>query len=187
MKKSVMKKSVMKKNIKSSRVTQRTETAGHDELQELNLITSGRNEQLEESVDEQPLEQRMEDQLDQLIDLLAAERHGIGCDVPEVVELSIVLPCLNQATNIGEAILKIQHALERIGKSGEILVADRGSIDDSVELAEQLGARVINVEQTEPERGLMCSAAGRELLATARGHVIVLSDAEDRCVSRWFS
>ena len=62
--------------------------------------------------------------------------------VAEVVpELSVVMPCLNEARTIGICIRKAQDSFERLGISGEVVVADNGSTDGSQEIAEGLGAR----------------------------------------------
>ncbi len=58
------------------------------------------------------------------------------------LELTIVMPCLNEAETLAACIQKARLGLERAGVRGEILVADNGSTDGSVALAEKLGARV---------------------------------------------
>ena len=63
-----------------------------------------------------------------------------------VPELSVVMPCLNEARTIGTCIRKAQASFERIGIAGEVVVADNGSTDGSQEIAEELGARVVPVE-----------------------------------------
>jgi hypothetical protein len=89
------------------------------------------------------------------------------------VELSIIMPCLNEALTVGTCITKARGFLEREKIDGEIIVADNGSTDGSVELAEQLGARVVHV----PERGY-----GRALsygIREARGTFVIMGDSDD--------
>ena len=65
---------------------------------------------------------------------------------PERMEVSIVMPCLNEAETVGTCVAKAKAALERLGVHGEVIVADNGSVDGSIEIAEQQGARVVHVE-----------------------------------------
>jgi cellulose synthase/poly-beta-1,6-N-acetylglucosamine synthase-like glycosyltransferase len=64
-----------------------------------------------------------------------------------VPELSVVMPCLNEARTLGTCIRKAQASFERLGIAGEVVVADNGSTDGSREIAEELGARVVPVER----------------------------------------
>ncbi|MDI9371702.1 MAG: glycosyltransferase, partial [Verrucomicrobiota bacterium] len=57
------------------------------------------------------------------------------------------MPCLNEAETLAACIQKARLGLERAGVRGEILVADNGSTDGSVALAEKLGARVVHVKE----------------------------------------
>ena len=59
-------------------------------------------------------------------------------------ELSVLMPCLNEAETLGTCIQKAQGFLERAGVVGEIVIADNGSTDGSQELARSLGARVVD-------------------------------------------
>jgi glycosyltransferase involved in cell wall biosynthesis len=88
-------------------------------------------------------------------------------------ELSVVMPCLNEARTLGTCIRKAQASFERIGIAGEVVVADNGSTDGSREIAEELGARVVPVEQ----RGYGAALTGG--IAAARGRWVIMGDADD--------
>ncbi len=163
----------MNKTPTASSIARRVETPSVESLQELRIVTT------------REIERSATDQLDELVDLLANDRGEVQRPQVQAIELSIVITCLNQASTVADAILRIQFALERIGKRGEILVVDRGSLDDSVELAEQLGARVFRGDLPD-QVGLMGTAVGREILASAQGQVVVLGELSERSISDWF-
>src|SRR5256885_16957786 len=86
--------------------------------------------------------------------------------------VSVVIPCLNEASNIEACVRRAQGALQREGMLGEIVVADNGSSDGSAELAASAGAGGIS----EPRRGYGSAfLAGFE---AATGRYIVMADAE---------
>lgn len=89
------------------------------------------------------------------------------------VEVSIVMPCLNEAETLAICIQKAKESLEENNVAGEIIVADNGSTDGSPELAEQLGARVINV----PAKGYGNALMGG--IKAARGRYVIMGDADD--------
>jgi Glycosyl transferase family 2 len=89
------------------------------------------------------------------------------------VELTILMPCLNEAETIAACIDKAGEFLARSGVAGEILIADNGSNDGSVEYALARGVRVVAVT----ERGY--GAALRAGIAAARGRFVVIGDADD--------
>jgi glycosyltransferase involved in cell wall biosynthesis len=89
------------------------------------------------------------------------------------LELSIVMPCLNEAETLAVCIGKAQRFLSASGVRGEIIVADNGSSDGSQAIAERLGARVVNV----PERGYGSALHGG--ISAARGRYVVLGDSDD--------
>jgi len=64
---------------------------------------------------------------------------------PEPVEVSVVMPCLNEADTLGKCIRKAKTGLEMAAVRGEIVVADNGSTDDSIKIALKEGARVVHV------------------------------------------
>lgn len=89
------------------------------------------------------------------------------------VELSIVMPCLNEAETLAACIGKAQRYLDRSGVSGEILIGDNGSTDGSQQIATNLGARVVNV----PTRGYGAALYGA--ITAARGRYCVMGDSDD--------
>src|SRR6266705_6187746 len=94
-------------------------------------------------------------------------------DTSVSVEVSVVIPCLNEANSLGLCIDKAVTAFRAAGLSGEVIVADNGSTDGSIQIAEEDGARVVRVE----ERGY--GSALRAGIAAARGPSIVMGDADD--------
>lgn len=89
------------------------------------------------------------------------------------LELSVVMPCLNERDALGICVTKALEALRSRGISGEIIVADNGSTDGSQEIAQSLGARVVHVA----ERGYGNALRGG--IAAARGKWVVMGDADD--------
>ena len=88
-------------------------------------------------------------------------------------EVSIVIPCLNEENSIGIVVEKAKRAIEMMGVSGEVIVADNGSTDRSVEIALSKGARVVHV----PQKGYGNALRGG--IEAARGRIIVIGDADD--------
>src|SRR6266566_2566206 len=62
----------------------------------------------------------------------------------DVVEVSVVIPCLNEAQSIGFCVDKARNAFRDHGISGEVVVSDNGSTDGSIDIAQQYGARVVH-------------------------------------------
>jgi len=89
------------------------------------------------------------------------------------VELSVVMPCLNEADTVGTCVEKAVRVLRENGISGEVLVADNGSTDGSQEIATRLGARVVAVAAKGYGNALMGG------IAAARGRYILMGDADD--------
>ena len=89
------------------------------------------------------------------------------------IELTILMPCLNEAETLGICITKAQEYLTRSKVHGEVLVADNGSTDGSVQIAKKMGARVVHV----PIRGY--GSALRHGIDAARGRFVVMGDADD--------
>jgi glycosyltransferase involved in cell wall biosynthesis len=96
-----------------------------------------------------------------------------GSPPSETPELSVVMPCLNEARTIGTCIRKAQASFAPLGIAGEVVVADNGSTDGSREIAEELGARVVPVEQ----RGYGAALTGG--IGAARGRWVIMGDADD--------
>lgn len=125
-----------------------------------------------------------EQKLDEVAGLLSAECGEEKARVPDwalpkgslsegPIELSIVMPCLDEADTVGHCVLKAFYSLERLGIRGEVIVADNGSRDDSIEIAESLGARVVHVQQPGYGAALMGG------IEAARGKYVIMGDADD--------
>lgn len=91
----------------------------------------------------------------------------------ERLELSVVIPCLNEEKTLGATIEKAQRAIIALGLLGEVVVSDNGSTDGSIALAESLGARVVHA----PKRGY--GVAVRYGMAQAHGRWLIMGDADD--------
>ena len=89
------------------------------------------------------------------------------------VELSIVMPCLNEAETLGSCIQKAQTFIERHNLSAEIIIGDNGSTDGSQDIARQLGAKVVHVAR----KGY--GNASRGAIDAARGTYIITADTDD--------
>jgi hypothetical protein len=96
-----------------------------------------------------------------------------GHDQPVQPELSILMPCLNEARTLAACIKKAQLFLKLQGILAEIIVADNGSTDGSVAIAQKLGARIISV----PIRGY--GAALATGIAAARGKYVIMGDSDE--------
>jgi glycosyltransferase involved in cell wall biosynthesis len=90
-----------------------------------------------------------------------------------MIELTILMPCLNEAETLEACIVKARDYLERSGIAGEILIADNGSTDGSQAIAQVLGAVVVPV----PQRGY--GAALSAGIAAARGRYVIMADSDD--------
>jgi glycosyltransferase involved in cell wall biosynthesis len=88
------------------------------------------------------------------------------------LELTVLMPCLNEARTLGACIEQAQGFLHRSGVRGEVLIADNGSTDGSQALAQGLGARVIQVR----ERGY--GAALRAGIDAAQGRFVIMGDSD---------
>lgn len=89
------------------------------------------------------------------------------------IEFSIVLPCLNEADTLGTCLAKITRIIDDNSLKAEIIVADNGSSDGSIDIAKMAGARVVQVA----ERGYGNALLGG--IAAARGRFVIMGDADD--------
>jgi Glycosyl transferase family 2 len=92
-----------------------------------------------------------------------------GCDL----ELTVVMPCLNEAETVATCVRKAVACLIAHGLDGEVIVADNGSTDGSQQLAQAAGARVVNV----PEPGYGNALMGG--ITAARSRYVIMGDADD--------
>jgi len=91
----------------------------------------------------------------------------------EEVEVSIIMPCLNEAETLARCIAKAHYFLKTQGVSGEIIIADNGSSDGSQEIATQLGARVISIAKKGYGNALLGG------IREAKGKFIIMGDSDD--------
>jgi hypothetical protein len=96
-----------------------------------------------------------------------------GADAAGTVELTVVLPCLDEAETVEVCVRKALASMRELGVSGEVILADNGSTDGSQDLARAAGARVVDV----PVRGY--GAAIRGGIDAARGRYVLMADADD--------
>ena len=112
--------------------------------------------------------------MDPILSLRSAALEGRTVDnEPSPVEVSVVMPCLNEADTLETCIRKAEQALSEHDIVGEIVVADNGSTDGSQAIAARTGARVVPVEAKGYGNALMGG------IAAARGRFIVMADADD--------
>jgi glycosyltransferase involved in cell wall biosynthesis len=88
------------------------------------------------------------------------------------IELSIVMPCLNEAETLGSCIATARATLFEHGIAGEIVVADNGSVDASRDIARALGARVVVADERGYGKALMAG------IAVACGQYVLIGDAD---------
>jgi len=88
------------------------------------------------------------------------------------IEISVVMPCLNEAETLEGCIREALNALEKNGAKGEVVVADNGSSDGSPDIAEKAGARIVNVSQKGYGNAL------RKGIEAARGTFVLMGDAD---------
>jgi len=103
---------------------------------------------------------------------MSTSDHELVADTP-VIELSVVLPCLNEADTLATCIEKAQSALSASNIVGEIIVADNGSSDGSPAIASRMGARVVHVGAKGYGNALMGG------ITAARGKYVIMGDADD--------
>jgi glycosyltransferase involved in cell wall biosynthesis len=91
----------------------------------------------------------------------------------DAIELSIVMPCLNEAETLEKCIVKAKAYLERSGIAGEVVIGDNGSTDGSQDIARRCGARVVDV----PRRGYGAALMGA--IEASRGKYVIQGDSDD--------
>ena len=109
--------------------------------------------------------------MSQLMPLVPAEVDAAAGE--QGIEVSVVLPCLNEHETVGICVAKAKATIEAAGLRGEVIVADNGSTDGSIELAQSAGARVVHVEQ----RGYGNALKGG--IQAARGVYVLMADSDD--------
>jgi glycosyltransferase involved in cell wall biosynthesis len=108
--------------------------------------------------------------------MMTPENRSAGRDAPrraEAVEVSVVIPCLNEADTLGACVSKAFQSIQHAGLKAEVIVADNGSTDGSIAIAESFGARVIQVEKKGYGNALMGG------IEAAGGKFIIMGDADD--------
>jgi hypothetical protein len=104
---------------------------------------------------------------------LPAPAENVLVPSPDDIEVSVVMPCLNEARTVGRCIDKAMQAFAELGVGGEVVVADNGSSDGSPEIARARRAVVVPV--TRPGYGSALQGG----IAAARGRYVVMGDADD--------
>jgi cellulose synthase/poly-beta-1,6-N-acetylglucosamine synthase-like glycosyltransferase len=97
---------------------------------------------------------------------------GSSSESDASLELSVVIPCLNEADTVTECVMRAIQAMRENRIAGEVVVADNGSADGSAEIARSAGARVVPVTA----RGYGSALMGG--IAASRGRFIIMGDAE---------
>ena len=92
--------------------------------------------------------------------------------VRDVLDVSVVIPCLNEVESVAECVRQARAGMEKAGYEGEVVVVDNGSTDGSAAAAREAGARVVD----ESRRGY--GSAYRAGFAAARGRFVVMGDAD---------
>jgi len=98
---------------------------------------------------------------------------GMGRTVTEALELTILMPCLNEAETLAKCIGDARRFIAENAISAEVLIADNGSTDHSVTIAEDAGARVVHAETKGYGAALIAG------IRAARGRYVIMGDADD--------
>jgi glycosyltransferase involved in cell wall biosynthesis len=109
--------------------------------------------------------------------VVTSEQQGLATPFPstaaDTYEVSVVLPCLNEAETVGRCVTKALDTLRRLGVRGEVVLVDNGSTDGSTEIGEQCGARVVHESRRGYGSALMRGAE------EAHAPFIIMADADD--------
>lgn len=98
--------------------------------------------------------------------------HSNGNKAQPEIELSVVIPCLNEADTLAGCLQSALRTIQEQHIDGEVIVADNGSTDGSIEIAKRLGARLVHV----PAKGYGSALMGG--IAAARGRYVIMGDAD---------
>ena len=101
------------------------------------------------------------------------DRLDAARDTRQTYEVSVVMPCLNEVETLEACIVAAQRGLEEAGCVGEVIVADNGSTDGSIDVAERCGARVVQVALRGYGAALYFGARA------AVGRFIIMGDSDD--------
>src|SRR5262249_2528433 len=104
---------------------------------------------------------------------LHAQSGAVAAESSSALELTILMPCLNEAETVATCVRKARAFLERTGIRGEVLVADNGSADGSPVLARAAGARLVHVAQKGYGSALLAG------IRAAQGRFVIMADADD--------
>ncbi len=104
---------------------------------------------------------------------MQTDSNETGANAPTELELTIVMPCLNESETLEACIRKASGYLQTHRVAGEVVIGDNGSTDGSIELAERCGARVVRV--AAPGYG----SAIYHATLTARGRYVIMGDSDD--------
>jgi hypothetical protein len=133
--------------------------------------------ELHDSAELRDSEERDPDDDIVVVDHISVADDTAVTDIPSpglaAVDISVVMPCLNEEQSVGICVTKALEGIRRSGLTGEVVVSDNGSTDRSVEVARTAGARVV----FQPERGY--GNAYHKGFAEARGRFIVMGDSDD--------
>ncbi len=107
------------------------------------------------------------------MELAQRREHPPEAPSPASIEVSIVMPCLNEAETLAACIQKAKQAIDTSNLAAEIIVADNGSTDGSQAIAKELGARVVEVRKKGYGRALIGG------IDAAQGRFVIMGDADD--------
>ena len=119
------------------------------------------------------MQSHLADEMRTDVESQAELKSGSSGETSQTFEVSVVIPCLNEANSLQICIRKALDAFAKNGIHGEVVVADNGSTDGSIELAEAAGARVVRVR-----KGGYGSALQGGIIRS-KGEFIVMGDADD--------